>query len=718
VSTVEAKQSANRWEQASRPLQADASAEDILLIDDLPENLLVYQTILEELGQNLIVAHSGEEALKLVLKHDFAVILLDVNMPTMDGFETASLIRQRKKSSRTPIIFLTAFTDEVGMIQSYASGAVDYLPTPVIPEVLKAKVRFFIELSQMRRQAALQTEERVRRQAAEESARNAAFLVKVTENLTRTRSQSELLRALVQLPVPYIADVSITWLKENESYADQIECNFPLGTETEDRPSTIKLFELPWLKEAAEEVMETGEIHFMDKTPPSSLPHSNILSFLGSVIVLPLLVQGHVRGCLVLARQRSSVPYRFDDISLANDLAYRVGAVLENVMLMEKIREADRRKDEFLGMLAHELRNPLGPIYNAVHLQKLLKPEDPRLADLRDIIDRQAKHMCRLIDDLLDATRLAHGKILLRKERCDLNQILHETIGDHRTAIEASGLQLKVISPNSPVWVNGDPTRLVQTIGNLLHNAHKFTKAGGVITVRLEAKKNERLATLTIADTGIGIEPKMLSCIFDVFRQADQGLDRSRGGLGLGLALVKGLVELHDGKVEAVSHGLDRGAEFMIQLPLESLGNAKMNDVPAAPLSSDRKYRVLVIEDNQDAAQSAQMLLHLEGHEVRMASAALSGLDVARDFHPQIVICDIGLPEIDGYQVVRMMRQDVTLASAYIIALTGYGRQKDQQQALKAGFDLHLTKPIDYTNLRHALILADSKYDKMEATSP
>ncbi len=209
----------NIWNTPSLPPPAnEVKAENILLIDDLPKNLMVYQTILEELNQNLMVARSGEEALKLVLKHDFAVILLDVNMTGMDGFETASLIRKRKKSAGTPIIFLTAFTDEVGMTQSYASGAVDYLPTPVVPEVLKAKVRVFIELSQMRRQAALQTEERVRREAAEESARNSAFLVRVSESLTRAHSQTELMRLLVELPVPYLADVSIAWLCETEKF--------------------------------------------------------------------------------------------------------------------------------------------------------------------------------------------------------------------------------------------------------------------------------------------------------------------------------------------------------------------------------------------------------------------------------------------------------------------------------------------------------------------
>ncbi len=479
----------------------------------------------------------------------------------------------------------------------------------------------------------------------------------------------------------------------------------------------FKLSDLPWLKKAAEETLVTGQTQFVDKVPLSSSPQLNIVPLFGSAIILPLVVQGQTKGCLVLLRQRSSETYQFDDISLANDLAYRAGVVLENVMLMERIQEADRRKDEFLGMLAHELRNPLGPIYNAVQLQKRLKPEDSRMADLRDIIDRQAKHMGRLIDDLLDATRVAHGKILLRKEHCDLGEIVQKTIVDYRAPIEASDLKLNVFVPDSPIWIDGDPTRLVQAIGNLLHNAHKFTKAGGAITVRLELSKNGRMATVAVADTGIGIEPGMLSCIFDVFRQAEQGLDRSRGGLGLGLALVKGLIELHDGKVHVASPGLGKGAEFTIELPIEPVKNGKARNASPISMSQEGKYRVLVIEDNPDAATSAQLLLHLDGHDVRTAFNALSGLEVARDFHPQVILCDNGLPEIDGYQVVRAIREDTVLSSTYVIALTGYGRQKDQQQALDAGFDLHLTKPVDYARLRQALALVEIKHDTKETIS-
>jgi signal transduction histidine kinase/two-component SAPR family response regulator len=657
-----------------------AQAENILLVDDRPANLMVYSSILEELGQNLVTATSGEEALKKVLKQDFAVILLDVNMPTMNGFDTASLIRKRRKSASTPIIFLTAFTDEMNITQGYASGAVDFMPTPVMPEVLKAKVRVFIELSQMRRQAALQAEERVRREAAEETARNFAFLARISESLGRSQSRADFMRTLVQLPVPEVADAALVWFRK-DGQPDQIEWSDSDGSMTASPAA------LDRLEPAVDRVMAEGRPRVVSDLIGGTLAYAQIL---------PLSVQGQVLGVLALG---SRLP-RVAVTPLAADLAARASVALENVMLMDQIREADRRKDEFLGMLAHELRNPLGPIYNCLQLQKMLPPSDPRFAVMRDTIDRQIKHMGRLIDDLLDATRLAHGKILLRKEPCDLVQVVRQTVDDYRHVIEGAGMMLDVVLPDEPLWVDGDPTRLVQVVGNLLHNAHKFNSPDGTITVRVEAEAGG--GRITVGDTGIGIDPAMLTHVFDVFRQAEQGLDRSRGGLGLGLALVKGLVRLHGGSVEAQSAGVNTGSRFIIHLPLSVALAVK----PAAlepGRTSGKARRILVIEDNKDAAESARMLLGHEGHEVEIALDACAGLERARSFRPDVILCDIGLPVMDGYQVIRLIRQDAQLSSVYAVALTGYGREADQQRARDAGFDLHLTKPIDFITLREAL---------------
>jgi len=654
--------------------------ENILLVDDRPANLMVYTSILEELGQTLVTATSGEEALKKVLKQDFAVILLDVNMPTMNGFDTAALIRQRRRSSTTPIIFLTAFTDEVNINQGYASGAVDFMPTPVNPEVLKAKVRVFIELSQMRRQAASQAEERVRREAAEETARNFAFLAEISETLARAQTRSDFMRSLVQLPVPHHADAALVWFK-TDGQPDQIEWADGDGSMTAS-PAALDRIE-----PAVDQVLADGKPRVVTDLIGGALAYAQIL---------PLTVQGRVEGVLALGSRQPRVAVT----PLAAELASRASVALENVTLMDRIREADRRKDEFLGMLAHELRNPLGPIYNCLQLQKMLKPDDPRFGIMRDMVDRQIKHMGRLIDDLLDATRLAHGKILLRKEACDLGALVRQTVEDYRPVIEGAGMTITLALPDNPLPVDGDPTRLVQIVGNLLHNAHKFNNPGGAITVSAETANGA--ARVMVRDSGIGIEPAMLSQVFDVFRQAEQGLDRSRGGLGLGLALVKGLVRLHGGSVTVRSDGVNTGAEFTVVFPL----TAARTDTAGARDGRDGAqpaHRILVIEDNRDAAESAHMLLRHEGHEVEVAFDALSGLDRAGTFAPDVILCDIGLPVMDGYQVIRRIRETAHLSSVFAIALTGYGRESDQKQALDAGFDLHLTKPIDFTELRSAL---------------
>ncbi len=668
-----------------RDVPAAYPPEQILLVDDRQANLLVYTTILEELGQTLVTASSGEEALKLVLKHDFAVILLDVNMPTMSGFETASLIRKRRKSASTPIIFLTAFTDEMNIIQGYASGAVDFMPTPVVPEVLKAKVRVFIELSRMRRQAAMQAEESARREAAEAQAATFAFLARVSEDLSRAQSRSDFMRTLVRLPVPEMAEAALVWFR-GDNQPDAIEWAAADGS-LAAHPAALDR-----LEPTVTRVMAEGRPTLFADVVGGSMAYAQIL---------PLVVQGQVQGILALGSRQMLSQIN----PLASDLAARAGVALENILLLEQVREADRRKDEFLGMLAHELRNPLGPIYNCLQLQKMLPAGDVRLDKVHETIDRQVKHMGRLIDDLLDATRLAHGKILLRKERCDLVQIVRQTVDDYRNVLETSGMTAVLDLPEQPVWIDGDPTRLVQVVGNLLHNAHKFSHPGGTITVRLDGD-GDGIGRISVSDAGIGIEPAMLQHVFDVFRQAEQGLDRSRGGLGLGLALVKGLVQLHGGSVEAQSQGVNTGAEFRVRLPISGAAERKV----AAPqaTSNAAARRILVIEDNRDAAESLGMLLQHDGHAVEIAFNAEDGLKAAALHRPEIILCDIGLPVMDGYQVIRRIREDAVLAQAYVIALTGYGREEDQRRALEAGFDLHLTKPIDRPTLTAALDTARS----------
>ncbi len=692
---------------------SDLEKTDILIVDDLPEKLLVYETILEELGQNLVVARSGQEALRLVLQREFAVILLDVNMPGMDGFETASMIRQRKKSARTPIIFLTAFADEVRASQGYATGAVDYLPTPVIPDVLRAKVRVFIELFQMRQKAAQQAEDRARRAAAEEAARRSEFLARACDALIRSLEFTTTLQTLVQVVVPDLADVSMLATIDEHGNLGVTYWAWESG---KPDASPVNLATAPtctWLQSVLPAMLRSGQFHCLHGPLESQLPvrppelqddWPRSTPEVHSAIILPLMARGALQGGLVLGRRQGAPAYDRSDIALAQDLAKQAGMALENTLLVQEIKAADRRKDEFLGMLAHELRNPLGPIRNAVQVLRLTGGEGPSSDQARDIIDRQVGHIARLIDDLLDATRIARGKILLRKEWCDLVRVVRSTVEDYQSLFDASDLRLYVSTPPGPIWTEGDPTRLVQIVGNLLHNAQKFTNPGGTVKVALSAQGDR--GTILVEDTGIGIDSDLLGHVFDVFRQADQGLDRSRGGLGLGLALARGLVELHGGQIEAESRGRGHGTRFSIRLPIGAGPPSMPVEHHSLEAGSSARCRILVIEDNRDAAESLRSLLRLSGYDVRTAYCGRTGLEAAADFRPQIIFCDIGLPGgLSGYDVAQALRGDPELSCTYLIALSGYGREEDQKRAREAGFHLHLTKPVDIANLRRVLAM-------------
>jgi PAS domain S-box-containing protein len=375
--------------------------------------------------------------------------------------------------------------------------------------------------------------------------------------------------------------------------------------------------------------------------------------------------------------------------------------ISERKRVEQTLREAHRRKDEFLAILAHELRNPLAPIRNAAEVLKMAGHDGPNTSRALGMIERQAAHMARLVDDLLDVSRIGRGKIHLRKERLDLTALVRLAVEDHRPLLASLPLEVRVDLPEHPLWVLGDATRLSQVVGNLLHNAGKFTDAGGQVFVRLAAEDNQ--AVLTIRDTGVGMEAGMLARLFEPFSQADRSLDRSRGGLGLGLALVKGLVELHGGNVAASSPGPGLGAAFAIRLPLVS-APVQAHSSPPSIGPAGRGLRILVIEDNLDAAESLRMLLELKGHEVDVVYAGQAGLDRARKVRPDLVLCDIGLPGgMDGYAVARALRGDEQLAGVVLIALTGYGQEEDRRRATEAGFDRHLTKPVDPADLTRFL---------------
>jgi signal transduction histidine kinase/DNA-binding response OmpR family regulator len=700
------------------PAMPDDDKVNILVVDDMPEKVLVLESILVELDQNIVTARSGEEALRRVLEHDFAVILLDVKMPGMDGLETAAYIRRRKKSEHTPIIFITGFADEVHTARGYSLGAVDYILSPVVPEILRTKVKVFVDLFRMTQQVRRQAEARIalaREQAAravaEEATRRSTFLAEASIALSSSLDFQATLRQLARHVVPFLADLGAVTRTDEQHHAGPTEVAWEDAEGALHTHTAASLDRLPpLLGEAIHRVLVSGKSELLTNLggwtpePDEGAATSRPGFVLASVFLLPLLARGRTLGALTLALGPSGRHHRPNDRALAEDLADRAAVALDNARLYENIQEADRRKNEFLAMLSHELRNPLAPIRNAVEILQRFDLKERPLLLARDMIDRQVTHMARLIDDLLDMSRLSRGKILLRKERVDLVQIVRATIEDYRSLLEGTGLKLQARLPDQSFFTEGDPTRLAQIVGNVLHNANKFTDTGGNVMVHLETDRDGSTATLTIRDTGIGMDQTMLPQVFETFSQADRSLDRSRGGLGLGLALVKGLVELHGGTVQVSSEGLGKGTEIVIRLPLlPSSEPARRDSVSDANGSAGAK-RVLVIEDNADAAESLRVLLTLAGHQVEVAFHGHAGVEVARTFKPEVVLCDIGLPGgMDGYSVARALRQDTELASALLIATTGYGQEEDQRLCREAGFDVHLTKPVDFAELQKLL---------------
>ncbi|HEY3322718.1 MAG TPA: PAS domain S-box protein [Planctomycetota bacterium] len=375
--------------------------------------------------------------------------------------------------------------------------------------------------------------------------------------------------------------------------------------------------------------------------------------------------------------------------------------ITERKQAEEAVREEARRKDEFMAMLGHELRNPLAPIRNAAHVLGRIQGRDKILESMREIITRQVTHMTRLVDDLLDVSRINRGKVILKTELLDLASLVRTATEDQRPLLEASGLTLEVRVPADRVWVNGDSARLVQIIGNLVNNANKFTDRGGSVLVELGVKRE--LAVIIVSDTGIGIETEMVGNVFQPFRQSERARHRDRlGGLGLGLALVKGLTELHGGSVGACSGGPGKGSQFVVRLPMVK---APVSVTAAeAPAPAARALRVLIVEDNLDAAATLRLLLELAGHHVAETHTAQEGLAGATQFRPEVVLCDIGLPNgMNGYDFARAARKDGDLKHVYLVAMTGFGQDEDKRRALDAGFDMHLTKPIDPEALERLL---------------
>jgi signal transduction histidine kinase len=375
----------------------------------------------------------------------------------------------------------------------------------------------------------------------------------------------------------------------------------------------------------------------------------------------------------------------------------------------EQLSESDRRKDEFLAMLAHELRNPLAPIAFAAQLLKTGNLPDAQVNLQHEVIERQIRHMARLLDDLLEVSRITRGKIALRREVVDLRAIAAQAVDSQRALAESRGQDLLLENHGAPLPVHGDATRLDQVFRNLLHNASKFTGLGGhiIVSLRLEGQRDdEPWAVVLVRDSGIGISAEMLPRVFELFSQADQSLARQDGGLGIGLAMVKNLIEMHGGSVEAHSAGRDQGSEFVVRLPLAATGTNAPSGPPSAAMNDEtpaKPLRVLIVDDNEDSATVLGHLLKLWGHDVRTARDGRDALAAAHRWQPDVVLLDIGLPEMDGYEIARRLRADPGMAGAFLVAVTGYGQDEDRRRAREAGFDEHVVKPVDLARLQVVL---------------
>ncbi len=677
---------------------------NILVVDDLPDKRLAFQVVLEELSQNLVMASSGADALRELLEREFAVILLDVNMPDIDGIETAELIRQHSKTKHTPIIFVTAYADEMQTARGYALGAVDYILSPIVPEILRSKVRVFVDLYRAQKRAQALARLEAERVAAEEATRRSQFLAFASRELGASLNVDESMERLLQMLVPGLADYALLSVSLED---DRLLMSCAGHRSPPQLIPGLDLFP-PALERAMREARKSELVIQPSGALPENARHLQII---------PLRSGERTVAMLALGRARAPSGHGSADPATIDELVSRAAIALENARLYsnlkremartkeaeEKLKEASRRKDEFLAMLSHELRNPLAPIRNAAEVMRRIAPDDAGIAWAREVVERQVTHLAQLVDDLLDVSRITQGKIALKKEPIELGKVIQHSIDTARSLMEAKRHHLSVNVSAAPIWVHGDFARLSQVVGNILNNAGKYTPEGGRIELSAGADRGE--AVITVRDNGIGIDNALLPHVFELFTQGERSLDRSQGGLGVGLTVVERLVDLHQGKVDVKSDGLGKGSLFRVVLPCIS----EVTQADAAPQRESLAMvptggrRVLVVDDNIDAAESIAVYLRLEGHEVRTVSDGPQAVAIAQVFAPQIAVVDIGLPGMNGYEVARRLRLQGTEGPALLIALTGYGQKEDRARSIEAGFDHHFVKPADPRLIQEAI---------------
>ena len=592
----------------------------------------------------------GEQALSAARRARPDLILSDVMMPRLDGFGLLAAVRADEALRSVPVVLLSARAGEEARIEGLDAGADDYLIKPFSARELLARVGALLELTQMRR-------------AAEE-----AFRLRTAQFET----------LLMEAPLGvYLVDADFR-IREANPIAREVFGNPPdlIGSDFD-----VTIHKL-WPQQFADELVRlfrhtlaTGESYFTPERIERRADSGIVEYYEWQISRIPL------------------PDARFGVVCYFRDIA-------AHVLARTRLETADRQKDEFLSMLAHELRNPLAPIRSAAEILARTAPAEAYAHSAVSVVQRQVGILVRLVDDLLDVSRITQGRIELRRKPINLADAIAQAVETVDPLIKERRHRLSVTS-HDRLRVNGDPARLVQCIANVLTNAAKYTDTGGEI--RIESHAVGGNAVLSVTDNGVGISAELLPHLFELFVQSARTLDRSQGGLGIGLSVVKRLIEMHGGNVTAASDGPGRGATFEIRLPLAAAQEQAVED---ARREAPPKRRVLVVDDNADAANTLAMLLNLDGHEVRAVYSARTALKAVQGFEPDVVLLDIGLPEMDGYEVARRIREEPMFTGLRLVALTGYGQAEDKQRTRAAGFDDHLVKPVEMRALQEALARA------------
>jgi hypothetical protein len=661
------------------------SKANILLVDDHPENLVALEAILDKLGQNLVKAHSGQEALRCLLNQDFAVILLDVQMPVMDGFETATLIRERDRSRHTPIIFLTAFSaNDTLAFKGYALGAVDYLLKPIDPAVLTSKVAVFVDLFKKNLE--------VKHQAAQLSVMN-----------TELRQSERRFRSLCACsPIGIFLTDPMGHCTYTNPYCQAI-CGFDIGERWQEGWSTF-------IYDDDRDRVLTEWSHHTHRGWAYSAEF-RLCKPDGTVRWV------HIRTSPLESEQSAFVGHvgTIEDITERKEAEAIHEQIIREQIARQQAEDANRMKDEFLAIVSHELRTPLNSILGWSQMLLKREFEPAKATSALKTIERNAKSQSQLIDDILDVSRILQDKIQLKLQIIDLETLIESVITTFRPLAEESGIQLIVSMDGTVPKILGDPERIRQVVRNLLSNAIKFTPESGYVEVELATVDHQ--VQLRVTDTGIGIDPDFLPYVFDRFRQADSSTTRTYGGLGLGLSIVRQLVELHQGHVSVSSDGEGKGATFTVCLPIASASPL----TPSAVLDAVRLFEpqncstesipsldhlhILVVEDDTDTRTFLTLLLEQAKAQVTSVASAAAAMQALEEFIPHVLLSDIGMPDEDGYQLIRKVREFAAQRGVVIpaIALTAYAKDEDQQHAIAAGFQMYLAKPVEGQTLLCAI---------------